>query len=99
DGPARAVRCAEAMGSSVAGLGIAIRAGVHTGEIEFIGDDIRGVTVHEAARVANVAMPGQVLVSATTKLLLTGSGLTFESAGFHQLNGLREQPDVLTVAT
>ncbi len=88
DGPARAVRCAEAMGQSVANLGIGIRAGVHTGEIEFIGNDVRGMTVHEAARVASVATAGEVLVSVTTKLLLAGSGLSFESAGTHQLKGL-----------
>src|SRR5579885_497578 len=88
DGPARAVRCAEAMGQSVANLGIGIRAGVHTGEIEFIGNDVRCLTVHEAARVASVATAGEVLVSVTTKLLLAGSGLSFESAGTHQLKGL-----------
>jgi class 3 adenylate cyclase len=90
DGPARAVRCARALDSAVANLGIAIRAGVHTGEVEFVGDDVRGLAVHEAARVASVAMPGEVLVSATTKLLLAGSGITFESAGFHELKGFGE---------
>jgi class 3 adenylate cyclase len=88
DGPARAVRCAEAMTRSVAGLGIAIRAGVHTGEVEFIGERARGLTVHEAARVAGMATASQVLVSATTKLLLAGSDLAFESVGAHQLKGL-----------
>jgi class 3 adenylate cyclase len=90
DGPARAVQCAVAMGTAVANLGIAIRAGVHTGEVEFIGDDVRGLAVHEAARVASVATSGEVLVSATTKLLLTGSGIAFESAGLHELKGLGE---------
>jgi len=90
DGPARAVRCAQAMGQAVADLGIAIRAGIHTGEVEFIGDTARGLTVHEAARVASVAGATEVLVSATTKLLLAGSGLTFESAGIHELKGLGE---------
>ena len=88
DSPARAVRCAEAMGQAVANLGIAIRAGIHTGEVEFIGDNAQGLTVHEAARVAGVAMPGEVLVSGTTKLLLVGSGITFDSAGVHELKGL-----------
>lgn len=88
DGPARAVRCAEALGSAVAHLNIAIRAGIHTGEVEFIGDDVRGLTVHEAVRVAGAAAPAEVLVSATTKLLLAGSGLAFESAGVHELKGL-----------
>jgi len=98
DGPARAVRCAEAMGQAVANLDIAIRAGVHTGEVEFIGDDVRGLTVHEAARVAGVAMPGEVLVSATTKLLLAGSGLTFESAGVHELKGLGDARELFRLA-
>jgi class 3 adenylate cyclase len=88
DGPARAVRCAQAIGSSVARLGIAIRAGVHTGEVEFLGDNVRGLAVHETARVASVATAGEVLVSAMTRHLLEGSGLTFESAGIHQLKGL-----------
>ncbi len=98
DGPARAVRCAEAMGKSVANLGIAIRAGVHTGEVEFIGDDVRGLTVHEATRVAGVAMPGEVLVSATTKILLAGAGLTFESAGVHELKGLGDARELFRLA-
>ncbi|MFZ1888274.1 MAG: adenylate/guanylate cyclase domain-containing protein [Candidatus Binataceae bacterium] len=88
DGPARAVRCAQAIGSSVGNLGIAIRAGIHTGEVELVGTDVRGLAVHEAARVAGAATADEVLVSATTKLLLAGSGLAFESAGIHQLKGL-----------
>jgi len=99
DGPARAVRCAEAMARSIASLGIAIRAGVHTGEVEFIGDNVRGLTVHEAARVAGVAKSNEVLVSATTKLLLTGSGLTFESAGTHELKGLGEPRELFRLAS
>jgi len=98
DGPARAVRCAEAMSGTIAGLGIAIRAGVHTGEVEFVGDNVRGLTVHEAARVAGVASAGEVLVSAMTKLLLTGSGLTFESAGVHELKGLGDARELFRLA-
>jgi class 3 adenylate cyclase len=90
DGPARAVRCAQAIASSVANLGIALRAGIHTGEIESFGTDVRGLAVHEAVRVAGAATAGQVLVSATTKLLLAGSALSFESAGVHHLKGLGE---------
>ena len=74
DGPARAVRCAQAIGSSVGNLGIAIRAGIHTGEVELVGTDVRGLAVHEAARVAGAATAGEVLVSATTKLLLAVRG-------------------------
>ena len=88
DGPARAVRCAQAIGSPVGNLGIAIRAGIHTGEVELIGTDVLGLAVHEAARVAGAATAGEVLVSATTKLLLAGSALSFESAGIHQLKGV-----------
>src|SRR5208283_3074257 len=94
DGPARAVRCAQAIASSVGHLGIAIRAGIHTGEVELVGTDIRGLAVHEAARVAGAATAGEVLVSATTKLLLAGSGLLFESAGIHQLKGLAEASEL-----
>ncbi|HXW84237.1 MAG TPA: adenylate/guanylate cyclase domain-containing protein [Candidatus Binataceae bacterium] len=90
DAPARAVRCAAAVANAIAKLGIAVRAGVHTGEIELVGDNIRGLAVHETARVASVAAAGEVLVSSTTRQLLTGSGLTFESAGTHELKGLGE---------
>jgi class 3 adenylate cyclase len=94
DGPARAVRCAQAISSSVHNLGIAIRAGIHTGEVELVGSDVRGLAVHEAARVAGAATAGEVLVSATTKLLLSGSGLSFESAGIHELRGLGEASEL-----
>jgi len=90
DGPARAVRCARGIGASVVRLGIGIRAGVHTGEVEFVGDNVRGLAVHETARVAGAARAGEVLVSATTMHLLTGSELRFESAGLHELKGLGE---------
>ena len=90
DGSARAVRCAQAMSGAVADLGLAIRAGVHAGEVELVGDDVRGLAIHEAARVASLAAADEVLVSATTRLLLTGSDLSFESAGVHELKGLGE---------
>ena len=98
DGPARAVRCAQAIASSVGSIGLAIRAGIHTGEIELVGTDVRGLAVHEAARVAGAATGGEVLVSATTKLLLAGSGLSFESAGTHQLKGFSEARELYRVA-
>jgi class 3 adenylate cyclase len=88
DGPARAVRCARAICGAVEHLGIAIRAGVHTGEVEFVGDNVRGLAVHETARVAEVAGAGEVLVSATTRHLLAGSELAFEPAGSYELKGL-----------
>lgn len=88
DGAARAVRCAAEMAASVEDLGIAIRAGLHTGEVELVGGNVRGVAVHAAARVAALAGGGQVLVSETTRDLLDGSGMRFEDLGVHELKGL-----------
>src|SRR5207244_10707076 len=69
DGPARAVRCAQAIAEAVLGLGLEIRAGVHTGEIELAGDDIRGIAVHIGALGAALAGPGEALISSTVKVL------------------------------
>jgi len=91
DGPARAVRCAAAIGDAVRPLDLQIRAGVHAGEIELVGDDIGGVAVHIGARVAAAASPGDVLVSSTVRDLTVGSGLTFEDAGEHELKGVQER--------
>ncbi|MGH2590556.1 MAG: adenylate/guanylate cyclase domain-containing protein [Actinomycetota bacterium] len=88
DGPARAVRCAIGAGDAVRDLGLEIRAGVHTGEVELAGDTIRGVAVHIGARIAGLAAPGQVLVSRTVKDLVAGSGLVFEDHGEHELKGV-----------
>jgi class 3 adenylate cyclase len=88
DGAARAVRCAEAVRERAAGDGLTIRAGVHTGEIERQADDVRGVAVHAAARVASAAQPGEVLVSQATAMLLEGSGVVLDDAGDHELKGL-----------
>jgi class 3 adenylate cyclase/pimeloyl-ACP methyl ester carboxylesterase len=88
DGPARAVRCARAITEAVHPLGLEVRAGVHTGEIETVGDDVRGVAVHIGARVTALAGPSQVLVSQTVKDLVAGSGLVFEEAGEHALKGV-----------
>jgi class 3 adenylate cyclase/pimeloyl-ACP methyl ester carboxylesterase len=91
DGPARAVRCAAAIAQSVMPLGIAVRSGLHTGEIELLrDDDIGGIAVHIAARVADLAGPGEALVSSTVRDLVAGSGLTFEDRGMHSLRGLPE---------
>ena len=81
DGAARAVRCAAEMIDAVRRLGVEIRAGLHTGEVTVAGGNARGVAVHAAARVAALAGPGEVLVSATTRDLLDGSGLHFEDRG------------------
>lgn len=88
DGPARAVRAAGSMDQAVADLGLRLRVGIHTGELEIVGGQARGVAVHTAARVSSLAGPGEVLVSATTHDLLDGSALSFEPHGEHELKGL-----------
>jgi class 3 adenylate cyclase len=88
DGPARAVRCAQAIAHDVRALGLDIRAGVHTGEIELMGDQIAGIAVHIGARIASLAGPGEVVVSNTVKDLVAGSGLVFEDRGGHDLKGV-----------
>ena len=88
DGPGRAVRCARAVREDVRSLGIEIRSGLHCGEVELRGDDVGGIAVHIAARVAAMAGPGQVLVSSTVKDLVTGSGMLFDDFGEHQLKGV-----------
>jgi class 3 adenylate cyclase len=88
DSPTRAVRCAAAMVRSAREIGVPIRVGVHTGEVELAGGDARGVAVHIAARVMGEATADEVLVSATTRDLLEGSGLVLEDAGTHELKGL-----------
>jgi class 3 adenylate cyclase len=90
DGPARAVRCAQAIGEAVRPLGFEIRSGCHTGEIELAGENIRGIAVHIGARVASLAGASEILVSSTVKDLVAGSGLTFEDAGEHELKGVPE---------
>jgi class 3 adenylate cyclase len=87
-GPARAVRCAQAIGVSLRNIELEIRAGCHTGEVELAQDRVRGITVHVGARVAALAGPSEVLVSSTVKDLVAGSGLTFEDAGEHELKGV-----------
>ena len=91
DGPARAVRCAAAISDSVRPLGIAVRSGLHTGEIELKRDDIAGIAVHIAARVAGEAKPGETIVSSTVRDLVAGSGLRFEDRGIRALKGLPEE--------
>jgi class 3 adenylate cyclase len=88
DGAERAVRGAAAIRDAVQGLGLEIRTGVHTGEIQSIAGDVRGIAVHTAARIMAVAGSGEILISATVMDLLDGSGLTFEDAGSHELKGL-----------
>ena len=88
DGPSRAVTCAHALRRRADGLGLRTRAGAHTGEIELRGDDVGGIAVHIASRVASLAEAGEVLVSRTVKDLSVGSELTFEDRGEHALKGV-----------
>jgi len=88
DGPARAVQCAGAVREALQQLGLEIRAGLHTGEIEHRGDDVSGLAVHLAQRVQGRAEPGEILVSRTLVDLVAGSDLRFEDKGEHELRGV-----------
>jgi class 3 adenylate cyclase len=88
DGPARAIACAASIRDQVRRLGLEIRAGLHTGELELDGSEIRGIAVHTGARVAAKAGPGEVLTSSTVRDLVVGSGLEFEDRGAHELKGV-----------
>ena len=91
DGPGRAVKCAAALRDAVKPLGIEIRAGLHTGEVEVLSEGLAGVAVHIGQRVLAEAEPGEVLVSSTVKDLTAGSGLEFEDRGLHALKGVPEE--------
>jgi class 3 adenylate cyclase/alpha-beta hydrolase superfamily lysophospholipase len=88
DGPGRAIQCARAIRDAVRALGIDLRAGLHTGEIELRGDDVAGMAVHIAARVAASAAPGEILVSGAVPPLVVGSGVEFDDRGQHDLKGV-----------
>jgi class 3 adenylate cyclase len=90
DGPARAIRCAQAVLDSLERLGLPARAGLHTGECEVVGDKLAGIAVHIGARVAAEANAGEVLVSQTVRDLVAGSGIEFDDRGLHVLKGLPE---------
>ena len=89
DGPGRAIRCAEALGDALKPLGLEIRAGLHTGEVEIREADIAGIGVHIAARVLASASPGEVWVSAAVPMLVAGSGFEFDDRGEHDLKGVQ----------
>jgi pimeloyl-ACP methyl ester carboxylesterase len=99
DGPARAVRCAGAIVREMRRLGLEIRAGLHTGECEILGDKLSGIAVHTGARVASLAGAGEVLVSGTVKDLVAGSGITFEDRGVQVLKGLPGEWHLYAVAS
>jgi len=88
DGPARAIRCASAIRDSVRSIGLEVRAGLHTGEVELMDGDVGGIAVHIGARVAALAGPGEVLVSSTVKDLVVGSGIEFDDRETYQLKGV-----------
>jgi class 3 adenylate cyclase len=98
DGPARAVRCGRAIADAVKTLGIHIRAGVHTGECEVMGEDLGGIAVHIGARIGALAEADQVLVSSTVRDLVSGSGLNFEDRGTHTLKGVPGEWHLLAAA-
>jgi class 3 adenylate cyclase/pimeloyl-ACP methyl ester carboxylesterase len=91
DGPARAIHCAQAIMEAMLPLGIQLRAGLHTGEVERTETDVIGIAVHLAARIMNVAGAGEVLISRTVKDLVAGSGIEFDNAGEHFLKGIEEK--------
>jgi class 3 adenylate cyclase len=99
DGPARGVRCAEAICAEVRALGLEARAGVHVGEVELHRDAVRGIAVHIAARVMGLAHAGEVVVSRTVKDLTAGSGLSFADLGTHQLKGIDEPWQTFVLAS
>ena len=88
DGPARAVRCACAIRDAVRTIGLDVRAGVHTGEVQLRGDSVAGIAVHTGARIAALGAAGEVLVSRTVTDLTSGSGVVFEPRGEHELKGV-----------
>ena len=98
DGPTVAIRGATAIRDAVAGIGLAARVGLHCGEIEIIGNDIGGISVHIAARVGALAGTGEVLVTRTVKDLVAGSGIEFEPRGAHQLKGVSDDWELYAVS-
>jgi DNA-binding SARP family transcriptional activator/pimeloyl-ACP methyl ester carboxylesterase len=98
DAPGQAIRCAAAVLDDAAALGIQIRAGIHTGEVDLIGDDITGTSVQITDRVAALAGPAEILVSRTVKDLVTGSGISFTERGSHELSGAGDQWPLFAVA-
>jgi pimeloyl-ACP methyl ester carboxylesterase len=98
DGPARAIHCAGAIRDSLQRLDVPVRIGVHTGEVELTDDDVRGIAVHIASRVARLGGADDVLVSRTVKDLVAGSGIKFENFGTHALKGIPDEWQIFRVA-
>jgi class 3 adenylate cyclase len=91
DGPARAIRGGRAIAQASRPLGLDVRVGLHSGEVELIGDDVGGIAVHIAARVGALAAPGEVLVSSTVKDLVAGAGIPFADRGAQRLKGISDE--------
>ncbi|HEU4906406.1 MAG TPA: adenylate/guanylate cyclase domain-containing protein [Solirubrobacterales bacterium] len=98
DGPSRAAECARAIAAAMPALGVAVRAGLHTGEVELIGGDVGGIAVHVAARISALAGSGEVLASRTVRDLAVGSGVEFDPAGRHELKGVPDEWELYRVA-
>jgi class 3 adenylate cyclase len=98
DGPARAVRCAQAIVEGLGELGIEVRAGLHTGECELLDGDVTGIAIHIGARIGAMALGGEVLVSSTVKDLVAGAGIAFQDRGMHQLKGIPGEWHLYAVA-
>jgi class 3 adenylate cyclase len=94
-----ALRAAVAIRDAVPGIGLQVRIGVHTGEVEQVADDIRGLAVHAAARIMALAGPSEILTSAATRGLVEGSGLVFAERGTHELKGLDRPMEVFALAS
>jgi class 3 adenylate cyclase len=97
DGPARAIRCATAIRDALRALGLEIRAGLHTGEVETRGAAVIGIGVHIGARVMASAEPGEILVSRTVVDLVSGSGIAFRDRGLHKLKGVEGEWQLFAV--
>jgi class 3 adenylate cyclase len=98
DGPGRGIRCAAALRDELAGLGLRIRAGLHTGEVELRDGDVGGIAVHLAARVMATAGPGEILISSTVRDLIAGSTIAVEDRGPHALKGVEGARQLFAVA-
>ena len=98
EGPGRAIHCAAALREELAGIGVQLRAGLHTGEVELRDNDVGGIAVHIAARVMAAAGPGKILVSRTVRNLVAGSDVSLEGRGMYLLKGIDGDWQLLAVA-